>query len=76
MKFTERKQREIKLEKLLYQEYLRRTYIVYNCQHHHVTTRRETDFTYKKWRTQKFLTEKGTKEITKKKINEKLLKII
>ena len=54
MKFTERK-REIKLEKLLYQESLKKRYIVYNCQHHHATIKRETDYTYGKWRATKFL---------------------
>ena len=58
MKLTVNKKREIKLEKLLYQEYLRKTYIIYNCQHHHVSIKRETDYTYKKWRAQKFLSKK------------------
>ncbi len=54
MKFTERK-REIKLERLLYQENLKGRYILYNCQHHHISIKRETDYTYEKWRVRKFL---------------------
>ena len=41
MKLTVNRKKEIKLEKLLYQEYLRKAYIVYNCQHHHVSIKRE-----------------------------------
>ena len=59
MKLTTRKRKEIKLEKLLYQEYLRKTYVVYNCQHNHVSIERETDYTYKKWRVQKFIIRNG-----------------
>src|SRR2546430_1283218 len=54
MKFTERK-REIKLKRLLYQENLKGRYILYNYQHHHVSIKRETDYTYGKWRVRKFL---------------------
>ena len=53
MKLTVNRKKEIKLEKLLYQEYLRKAYIVYNCQHHHVSIKRKTDYTYyqgKKWK--------------------------
>ena len=53
MKLITRKRREIKLEKLLYQEYLKKTYVVYNCQHNYISTKRETDYTYRKWRAQK-----------------------
>ena len=60
MKFTERK-REIKLERLLYQENLKGRYIVYNCQHHYISIKRETDYTYRKWRVRKFLN--GKKKI-------------
>ena len=55
MKLTVNRKKEIKLEKLLYQEYLRKAYIVYNCQHHHVSIKRKTDYTYRKWRAQRFL---------------------
>jgi hypothetical protein len=55
------KKREIKLEKLLYEEYLREMYVVYNYKNNTVATRRKTDHTYRKWRTQKFIsnTKKG-----------------
>ena len=59
MKLTTGKRREIKLEKLLYQEYLRKTYVVYNYQHNYVSTKRETDYTYGKWRAQKFIIKNG-----------------
>ena len=58
MKLIERK-REIKLERLLYQENLKGQYILYNCQHHHVWIKRETDYTYRKWRAQKFIIKNG-----------------
>jgi hypothetical protein len=46
--------REIKLEKLLYREYLRKTYVVYNYKHNHMTIKRKTDYTYGKWRAELF----------------------
>ena len=48
MKLTVNRKKEIKLEKLLYQEYLRRAYIVYNCQHYHVSIKRENKMIIRK----------------------------
>ena len=46
--------REIKLERLLYREYLRKIYIIYNYQQDYISIKRSTDYTYQKWRAQKF----------------------
>ena len=54
MKPTTKRGRKIKLEKLLYQVGLRRTYIVYNYQHNQISIKRNTDYTYQKWRAQKW----------------------
>ena len=72
MKLTVYKKREIKLEKLLYQEYLRKTYIVYNYPQNRVNTKRKTDYTYKKWRAQKFMTNRNEqKNINQRNTKEK-----
>ena len=45
-----RRKREIKLENLAYEE----KYIIYNYMSNTITVKWKTDYSYTKWRTQKF----------------------
>jgi len=74
MKITTKKKREIKLEKLLYKEYLKRRYVIYNYQNNQTTIKRDTDYTYRKWRAQKFTINgknkiSGTNKLSERKYN-------
>jgi hypothetical protein len=51
---TTRKRREIRLKRPLYQEYLKKTYIIYKYQGNQITAKQETDFMYSKWQAQKY----------------------
>lgn len=77
MKIITKKKREIKLEKLLYKEYLKQRYVVYNYQYNQITVKRDTDYTYRKWRAQKFIINgkneiSGVKELSGRKDSGKL----